>query len=89
MEEKRTSNIIIESRERTNLTGVVDIHSFDDELVLVETTLGIITIKGINLKINKLNLESNELLIEGKINGLTYSENVEQKKESMLGKIFK
>lgn len=88
MDEKR-SNIMIENREKINLTGVVDIHSFDDELVLVETNLGIITLKGINLKINKLNLDSNELSVEGKINSLNYSENMEQKKANMIGKLFK
>ncbi len=88
MDEKK-SNIMIENREKINLTGVVDIHSFDDELVLVETNLGIITVKGINLKINKLNLDSNELSVEGKVNSLSYSENVEQKKSNMIGKLFK
>ena len=29
-------NLIMENREKLTLTGVVDIHSFDDELVLVE-----------------------------------------------------
>ena len=88
MDEKK-SNIMIENRERVNLTGVIDIHSFDDELVLVETNLGIITLKGINLKINKLNLDSNELSVEGKVNSLCYSENMEQKKSNMIGKLFK
>lgn len=88
MEDKK-SNIVMQNREKIDLTGVVDIHSFDDELVLVETVQGIITLKGFNLKINKLNLENNELSVEGKINSLSYSENVEQKKESMLGKLFK
>lgn len=88
MDEKK-SNIMIENRERVNLTGVIDIHSFDDELVLVETNLGIITLKGINLKINKLNLDSNELSVEGKVNSLGYSENMEQKKSNMIGKLFK
>ena len=47
MEEKKSitknHNIIMENRERANITGVIDIHSFDDELVLAETELGILT----------------------------------------------
>ena len=48
-------NIIMENREKISVTGVIDIHSFDDELVLVQTDLGILTIKGDDLKMNKLN----------------------------------
>ena len=82
-------NLIMENREKLTLTGVVDIHSFDDELVLVETQMGILTIKGNDLKMNKLNLDNNELVVEGKISALVYSETDIAKKGSMFGKIFK
>ena len=58
-------NIIMENREKVTVSGVIDIHSFDDELVLAQTDLGILTIKGDDLKMNKLNLENNELIVEG------------------------
>ena len=92
MEDKKNMhlhNLILENREKLTLTGVVDIHSFDDELVLVETNMGILTIKGNDLKMNKLNLENNELVVEGKILALVYSESEIGKKGSMFGKIFK
>ena len=47
-------NIIMENREKVSVTGVIDIHSFDDELVIAQTDLGILTIKGDDLKMNKL-----------------------------------
>ena len=92
MEDKKTlamHNLIMENRERVSLTGVKDIHSFDDELVLVETEMGILTIKGSDLKMNKLNLDNNELIVEGKILALVYSETDALKKGGMFGKIFK
>ncbi len=89
MEDKKMHNLIMENRERLSLTGVKDIHSFDDELVLVETELGILTIKGFDLKMNKLNLDNNELIVEGKIVALIYSEQDMAKKGGMFGKIFK
>ncbi len=82
-------NLIMENREKLTLTGVIDIHSFDDELVLVETNMGILTIKGNDLKMNKLNLDNNELVVEGKIAALIYSEADLSKKGGMFGKIFK
>lgn len=92
MEEKKNMtphNLIMENREKLTITGVIDIHSFDDELVLVETNMGILTIKGNDLKMNKLNLDNNELVVEGKIAALVYSDNEIGKKGSVFGKIFK
>lgn len=92
MEERKNTgphNLIMENREKLTITGVIDIHSFDDELVLVETTMGILTIKGNDLKMNKLNLDNNELVVEGKIIALIYSDAEIGKKGGMLGKIFK
>lgn len=89
MEDRKMHNLMMENRERVSLTGVKDIHSFDDELVLVETELGILTIKGYDLKMNKLNLDNNELIVEGKIVALIYSETESIKKGGMFGKLFK
>lgn len=91
-ERKRTmlgQNIIIENREKMNISGVIDIHSFDDEVALIETELGILMIKGDNLKMNKLNLENNELIIEGRLVALNYTDSSEMKKGNLFGKIFK
>lgn len=92
MEDKKNMNphnLIMENRGKLTLTGVIDIHSFDDELVLVETQMGILTIKGNDLKMNKLNLDNNELVVEGKITALVYSEGDMSKKGNVFGKIFK
>ena len=82
-------NILMEDRKKISLSGVVDIHSFDDELILAETQCGILTIKGSDLKMNKLNLENNELIVEGDIMALIYSESDNVKKSNMFGKLFK
>jgi sporulation protein YabP len=83
-------NIIMENREKISVTGVIDIHSFDDELVLAQTDLGILTIKGDDLKMNKLNLDNNELIIEGKIIAVAYSDiNTNNKKTGIMNKLFK
>ena len=92
MEDKKIQamhNVIMENRAKLTLTGVKDIHSFDDELVLVETEMGILTIKGMDLKMNKLNLDNSELSVEGKIIALVYSESEIEKKGNMFSKLFK
>ena len=85
----KEQNIVIQNREKAVITGVEDIHSFDDELVIVQTDLGILTIKGENLKMNKLNLENNELIIEGRTSAIAYSDADQNKKQGLMNKLFK
>ena len=60
-------NLILENREKLTISGVLDVLSFDDQIVIVETDLGLLTIKGENLRINKLSLDTTEVIVEGKI----------------------
>lgn len=94
MEDKKINkftnqSIILENREKLTVTGVIDIHSFDDELVLAQTDLGILTIKGDDLKMNKLNLDNNELIVEGRIGAVAYSDVTSGKKAGFMNKLFK
>lgn len=83
-------NIILENREKLTISGVLDVLSFDDLVVIVETELGLLTVKGENLHINKLSIDTSEVIVEGEIYSLMYSENGQEKKSgSLLGKIFK
>ena len=84
-------NIILESREKLNISGVLDVLSFDDQIVIVETELGLLTIKGENLKINKLNIDTSEVILDGFIFNLTYSnsETIKKNASSFISKIFK
>ena len=63
--QKIVSNIIVESRERITVSGVNDVESFDENSIILSTELGNLIIKGQDLKIGKLNLDSGEVLAEG------------------------
>lgn len=84
-------NVIMENREKLTISGVLDVLSFDDQIVVVETDLGLLTVKGENIRINKLSLDTTEVIVEGKIFALSYSEKNTDKSSggSFLGKIFK
>ncbi len=70
----KVQNLILENRERLNISGVIDVESFNDESVIVDTELGVLVVRGMDLHINKLNLDSSELSIEGEIVSCEYSE---------------
>lgn len=83
-------NIILENREKLSISGVLDVLSFDDQIVILETELGLLTVKGDNLRINKLSLDTAEVIIDGEVYNLGYSEkDSNQKSSSFLGKIFR
>ncbi len=83
-------NLILENREKLSISGVLDVLSFDDQVVIVETELGLLTIKGENLRINKLSIDTSEVIVEGEIYNLAYSENdLDKKAGGFLNKIFK
>ncbi len=74
-------NLILENRQKLNVSGVLDVLSFDDQIVIVETELGLLTVKGENIRINKLSLDTSEIVVEGEINSLGYSNKELDKKE--------
>lgn len=84
-------NLVLENREKLSISGVLDVLSFDDQIVILETELGLLTVKGENLRINKLSLDTAEVIIDGEIYNLGYSEKELDKKNGggLLGKIFK
>ncbi len=83
-------NLILENRERLSISGVLDVLSFDDQVVVVETELGLLNVKGENLKINKLSLDTSEVIIEGEVDNLSYSQkDYEKNSGGFFSKIFK
>lgn len=77
----RRHNITVDNREKINITGVNNVVSFDDETVILETDLGLLTIRGQDLHINKLNLEDGQVAIDGELINLNYSD-----KNGLIGK---
>lgn len=75
LEESVRSNhsIIIENRKKITMTGVKDVLSFDEETVILETSMGRLTVKGAGLHILNFDTESGEITAEGKIYAAVYT----------------
>ena len=89
LEEPR-GNIVLENRKKLTLTGVEEVISFDDEKILLNTKLGFLTIKGSELKMNKLDVQNGDVIIVGNVASIVYSsKEIKKEKESMISKLFK
>ncbi len=85
-------NLILENRGKLSISGVIDVLSFDDQIVILDTELGMLTVKGENIRINKLSIDTSEVIIEGEICFLSYSDKDKSSKDknsSFMSKIFK
>ncbi len=89
----RTKNhsMILENREKLNISGVEHVNSFNSEIVVLETVAGVLTIKGEELDINKLNVDDGNVSVSGTIYTLNYSdrESFGAKGAGFLGRMFK
>ena len=86
--QKRIHNLVIENRKKMTVSAVTDVDSFDEQMIVMYTDMGQLTIKGENLHINTLSVESGDIEIEGTIYALVYTNNT-QNKGSLLSKLFR
>ncbi len=86
-EQNAAHNIIIENRKNINLSGVKEVLEFTDDTINAITELGLITIRGENLKIGNFNTEKGDLSASGNIIAVVYSSS--QKNGGFFSKLFR
>ena len=92
MEEKqREGNHRLQMRERSQgcVTGVKDVVAFDEGEISLITSSGMLTIKGKELHVTRLDLEKQEVDLAGHIDSLVYSQGKIKEKEGMMKRLFR
>jgi len=94
MEEKlgtRPHKCIMHNRQSANITGVREVISFDENQVVLDTDMGLLTMKGKDLHVSRLTVEKGEVDIEGNVDSLIYSSNEAYRKsgESLFQRLFR
>ena len=94
MEEKiggRPHRLMMEDRGKMSMTGIVDVISFDEDQVVLDTDKGLLTIKGKDLCVSRLTLDKGEVDVDGQADSLIYSSNVSLRRsgESLLSRLFR
>lgn len=82
-------NIILEGRRKLSVSGVTDVDRFDEDTVLLYTSMGELTVCGSDLHVNDLSVDSGEMNIEGEIRSIVYGDPDRHSPLSFLGKIFR
>lgn len=85
----KTHNFILENRTRLVLSGVHEVGSFNDNEVHVYTAAGELRVKGKELQIVRVSVESGDMEITGKITDAGYSDNKERVPNNIITKLFR
>lgn len=83
--------VTMNNRKMCMMTGIKDVLSFDVKEVLLETEQGMLSIKGEDLHVSRLSLESGEVDLDGRIDSFAYSDasGMGHKGESLFAKLFR
>ncbi len=76
MEEKldaRPHKLELLNREKGSVTGIQDVVSFDENQMILDTDMGLLTVRGKALHVSRLTLEKGEVDIEGEFESFSYS----------------
>lgn len=70
----RAHTLTMENRQRAALTGISEVVAFDENQVVLRTDSGEIALTGEGLHVTRLMLEEGQLSVEGKIDGVLYTQ---------------
>lgn len=87
--EELKHDVIIKARKKLEMSGVSDVVSYDEKEILAQIKGYGVTIEGEELKIERFNSDSGELVLSGSINGIFYFQKDLTKKKKGLGSFFK
>ncbi|MBE6860811.1 MAG: sporulation protein YabP [Ruminococcus sp.] len=82
-------NIILENRKSLTISGITDVDSFDEREIRLYTQLGELVIKGRELHIDSMSVETGDMTITGDIWSLTYGDKDRRGPVTMLGRLFR
>ena len=66
--------LTLDERKKLTMTGVTEVVSFDENAVVLHTSLGTLIVQGRQLQLKTLTLDGGNVAVEGEISALHYEE---------------
>ena len=85
--ETRGHALTLVDRRKLSLTGVEDVDCFNEQLVVLRTGQGTLTVAGAGLNVSELSLEDGRVELEGEVDALEYTGG--KKKGGLLGRLLR
>jgi sporulation protein YabP len=85
--------LTLTGRSRFLATGVLQVISFDDGEILLETEMGTLILRGGEMSITRLDLTAGEIAVQGSVSALEYrdqrSKKMKEKGKNILERLIK
>lgn len=94
MPEQKVHHFSLVNREELMLKGIIKVETFDESEIVIETNGGPMALKGENLHIQNLNLDTGDLAVLGLIKSIQYLDphgykTIKGKGKSILNRLLK
>lgn len=87
VQETRPHTVTLNDRKRLGITGVEDVDCFNEQIVVLQTPLGTLTVTGSGLNVSQLNLEEGRVSLEGEVDAMEYTGG--KRKGGVLNRLFR
>lgn len=84
-----SQSIYLKDKKQLEITGIKKIESLNSEEFLIDTSLGMLLVRGSDLQMTQLDIDKGNLWISGTINLIEYLENTKKEKTGFFSKVFK
>lgn len=71
-ESLRPNNICLYERAKAEISGILEVESFQDTGILLSSSLGEISVEGEELKIDSFSVDTGDITLSGRIHGVFY-----------------
>ncbi len=73
-EERIPHKLALEERGKLTMTGVTEVVSFEENAVVLRTSLGTLIVHGRDLQLKTLSLDGGQVAVDGTVSALVYEE---------------
>ena len=78
--------VTMEDRKRLSVSGVMEVESFDEQTIVLETAMGRLVIRGAALNISRLSTDQGDVSVQGQIDSMHYEESAPR--QSLWARLF-
>jgi sporulation protein YabP len=74
------------------ISGVINVNTFDEEEIILETVMGYLYVQGEELHVSMLNLEQGKVVVEGSIINIQYKKegkDIKTRGKNILSRLLK
>ncbi len=86
-ETQQPHELRLDNRARLSVSGVREVESFDETVVVLSTVRGLLIVRGEKLQLQALSLDGGQVSVHGLIDTLSYEET--EKSEGFFRRMFR